>query len=436
VTVRIPELRAIAHRPSLALLAAALVVAGCAALDTQQSQAPSGSAAAISSASAAPTPTSSPTPAPTASPVSVPTSSTATFTLLPAKQPADFVSQISCTGSIGVSDPVAIVQLHAADRTSRGVVLRDYADPATPRTACTFAEGYQIVQLIDARHIVVDGRGTGSRNTYAVVDLPEVRFHWFQLPDPNHTEPHWLATVVGVSPGLDQVLWLAADPAGGETDNVHITTSAGDQVVASLPNPHGGRCGSGDDSKQGAYTHSGAHLFVLDQPYSSLNSLVAVEGQTPLLSVVPPSAGWPQGAHPAMAVWSPTSETLYYRRGTDVWKWTPGSDPERYLPGVSWSYPTITPDGGHLAYTAASPDGTPDTYLIDLAHGGSPQMIGKGARTSPVFLNSTQLWFKPVDTGCISSLHQPLIYNIADGSEAPSIIDRVITVWPATSSNY
>jgi hypothetical protein len=370
--------------------------------------------------------------------VSVPASSTATFTLLPTKQPADFVSQISCTGSIGVSDPVAIVQLHAADPSIRDVVLRDYADPAAPRTACTFAKGAnQIVQLIDARHVVVDGRGSGSPDTYAVVDLPEVRFHWFQLPDPNHTQPHWLATLVGVSPGLDQLLWLAADPAGGETDKVHITTSAGDQVVASLPNPHGGRCGSPEDSKQGAFTHSGAHLFVLDQPFPATTSLLVVAGEMPVLSMVPPGAGWPQGEHPAMAVWSPISETLYYRKGSDVWKWTAGSEPERYMPGVNWYYPTITPDGGHLAYVAAAQDGKPSVYLVDLAHGGSPQPIGDGARTTPVFLNSTQLWFKSIGQGtCGPGSDKPLVYNVGDGSEAPSIIDRVITVWPATSSNY
>jgi len=31
---------------------------------------------------------------------------------------------------------------------------------------------------------------------------------------------------------------------------------------------------------------------------------------------------------------------------------------------------------------------------------------------------------------------QPLIYNITDGSESPSIIDWVRHVWPATSSNF
>jgi hypothetical protein len=54
VTVRIPEPRAIAHRPSLAVLAAALVMSSCAAPGTQVSQ--------ILSASEVPTPSASTTP--------------------------------------------------------------------------------------------------------------------------------------------------------------------------------------------------------------------------------------------------------------------------------------------------------------------------------------------------------------------------------------
>jgi len=69
VTVRIPELRAYAHRLSLAVLAAALVMAGCAAPGAQVSQGlPSGSGGDAPSASAT-----SPTPTPTSSPASQPT---------------------------------------------------------------------------------------------------------------------------------------------------------------------------------------------------------------------------------------------------------------------------------------------------------------------------------------------------------------------------
>jgi hypothetical protein len=356
------------------------------------------------------------------------TSTSASFDLLPVEQPADFTSAITCDGPIGASDPVAVVQLRAATEGGVGdIVLRDYADPAIPRTVCKFAPGIQFVQLIDARHVVIQYDGAAG-SSYAVVDLPEVRFHWFDLSDGYPI----------VSPGLDQILWLETFgdfELGSGGTNVHITTSAGDHIVASLQHPIGGRCGSPEDSKSGGYAHSGDHVFVLDQPTPDFNSLLVIDGETPVLSVAAPTDGWAQSAYPAMPVWSPTSETLYYRQGTDVWRWTAGGSPEIYLPGVSWYYPTITPDGAHLAYAVNRPDGLHDVYLVDLAHDGSPQLIGE-ARNQPVFLNATQLWYRSEGQGiCGPSGDEPLIYNLTDTSEAPSVIEQVLGVWPATSSN-
>ena len=386
------------------------------------------------SATGSASPTSLPaTPAPTPSPISVAMSSSASFSLLPTAQPADFVSHISCNGSIGPSDPVALVELGG---TVGVVALRDYADPGSPRTACTVGDSppqyIGIAQLIDARHVVIRGNGP----VFAVVDLPEVRVHWFALPQ---EEAGSRAEFLAVAPGLDQIAWESSNTVGAEIAErkVHLTTAAGDQVVAALPSITGGRCGSPDDSRQAAYTHSGADLYVLDQVNHSQSVLVVLEGTKQVLSVAPPPGGaWPLGGHPAMAVWSPVSETLFYRQDRDIWKWTPGSDPQRYLPGVAWLYPTITPDGGHLAYAVPAPNHGHDVYLVDLAHDGSPQLIGK-ARNLPVFLNSSQLWFKSEGQGmCGPGGDKPLVYAINDGSESPSIINWVRNVWPATSSNY
>jgi hypothetical protein len=167
-----------------------------------------------------------------------------------------------------------------------------------------------------------------------------------------------------------------------------------------------------------------------------MHSLQVFEGETPVLSLVPPSAGWPEGKHPAMAVWSPTSETLYYRQGGDVWQWTPVGGPTLFLPGVNWSYPTITPDGRQAAYVLLGPEGQNDIYLLDLADGGDPHLIGR-ARDKPVFLNDAQLWFTtPNIHGCATGGEEPLIYNIVDRSESPSIIDWVRGAWPASSAWY
>jgi hypothetical protein len=185
---------------------------------------------------------------------------------------------------------------------------------------------------------------------------------------------------------------------------------------------------------EGAYTHSGSHLYVLDQPLPD-NVLYIFQGHQQMTSLVPPSGGWPKGAQPEMAVWSPTSETLFYRQNGDVWQWTQAGGAQRYLPGVNWYYPTFSPSGSHLAYSVPRADGLHDIFLIDLAHSGSPQLI-KGARNLPYFLNSTQIWYWSEGNGiCGPSADHPLVYDITNGSEASTIIDQLVAVWPATSSN-
>jgi hypothetical protein len=376
---------------------------------------------------------SAPAVSPTSSP---PTSTSASFSLLPpAQPPADFEGQLTCQGSIGPSDPVAVVRLVASDpAVAPPEVLRDYADISQPRTACTF--GYaRSRQLVDAHHLVVGDDGTG---TYAVIDLPELRFHWFHLV-PYSAEA--ASSLLAVSPRLDQVAWLKWRPGQYDTlREIHVTTAAGDTVVASLPDEPTGFCGAPFDyARRGAYSPSGTYLSVLDLPRSLDGdgglqySLRVFEGTRTVLSFVPSSDGWPPGGHPAMAVWSPTSDTLYYRQGTDVWRWNPSSGSSVFLPGVSWSLPTISPDGRHMAYLSEG-----DAYLAELAGATNPQLIGAGATRPPRFLNNDQLWLyaTAADHGCVGSEGSASIYNVTDGSLSPTIIDTVLQAWPATSASW
>jgi len=336
---------------------------------------------------------------------------------------------------------VAIVQLHAAAGTDE-FVMRDYADPRNPRTACEFhyrqaGHGFGVIQLIDAHHVVIQGQDCCQ--VYAVVDLPDVRYHWFTLPQ----QPGSASWFLAVSPRLDEIAWVSQNDSTGGDRRVHLTTKSRDQVVANLPDSIG-RCGAPNISKEAAYTHSGGHLYVLDQPLPD-NTLFVFEGNKQVLSLVPPPAApgaasgvrrWTQGTQPEMAVWSPTSETLFYRQNGDVWRWTQAAGAQRYLTGVNWYYPTFTPSGSHLAYAVPRSDGLHDIYLIDMASGGGPQLI-KGARTFPVFLNATQLSYWSEGQGvCGVGVDRPLIYDITDRSEAASIIDGVIAAWPATSSKF
>ena len=418
--------RATATAAAIAMMVA---VSGCAAgqlASPSEMGTSSPMASPTSSASASPRHTPTPsvtaepaTPAATAEPAGAPI-----LDLLAVDPPPGFGSPITCEGAIGESDPVALVRLRASDDgVPPDPVLRDYADVAAPRTACTFGAGdYWIHSLIDARHVVINGPDL----QYAVVDLPEVRYHWFGLP---RTEQSF-TSLLAVAPSLDAVTWRRAATDDSLARQILLTDASGDHVLVDLPAIETGRCGSPLDSADGAYARIGESFHVLDQPIASMNVFLAGLGTDVELTLYPPDAGWDEASTPLMPVWSPTSETLYYRVGADVLRWSPGSEPEVFLAGTPWSRPTFTPDGSHLAY--ATDEGV---FLVDMTRDPAPRLIRADA-SLPVFLNSTQLWFKASDAGgCVTGEISERIYDLRDGSEAPSIIDDVIAVWPATSSS-
>ena len=409
-----------AYRGLLLAIAAAVALAACGENPPAAGNPPPPVAATSSPALPALTGVPSPGPPPVAS--------RATFSLLAARPPAGFTSAVRCSAAIGASDAMAIVQLRDGS-----LALRDYASADHPFTACTIGttQSSLVAQLVDSRHLVISYPGS-SCTFYAVVDLPAVTYHWFQLPGCGTPSA---ADLLAVSPGLDTVASTANDQAGG-LDELHLTTAAGSQAAATLPDPGSGRCGSPDDSKPAAYTNSGSHLFWLDRANPAYGGLVVLAGGQGVLRISAPAAGW-GAAGPKMAVWAPASETLYYAWAKDVWRWTPQQGAQRFLTGVSWYYPTISADGRYLAYATVDAAGLHTVYLDDLYAGTAPRAIGAGHRDLPVFLNSTQLWYRTEGQGvCGPGGDQPRVYDVTDGSESASLVQMPVAVWPATSSNF
>jgi hypothetical protein len=408
------------------------VLAGCAAVASPSASAVASRAAPSVEPSMEPPPTSTPSPSKTSapSPSPVPTaaviaSTTATFSLMPVDPPPDFESTITCDGDIGPSDPVAIVTLKGSDPdTFARPELRSYADISSPRTVCRFGDGdFFIEDLIDARHVLISASGV-----HAVVDLPEVRYHWFNPP---REEGQVGGNVLAVSPQLDAVVWMRyrADPL---TRDLMITTAAGDAVVAALPGVEGGRCGSDTDSNHADYQHAGSHYYALDQLTLSLNALVVADGAVAKVEFQPPADGARDPATiPTFAIWSPVEEVLYFRLGDDVMRWTPAEGQELFMADTPWFNPSMTADGRYLAYVVDS-----DLYLVDFEGDATPRLIHPGV-LRPVFVNDAQLWFEEAPSnGCITDERQVRVYDVRDGSVAPSIVEWVQEVWPATSANH
>ena len=160
--------------------------------------------------------------------------------VLSASPRAGFAADIECSGSIGQSDPVALVSLKGSDRET---ALRDYADVSRPRTACTFSR-VDVRLLIDPRHVVI--ADDEAPRLFAIVDLPNLRYRWFALPKTKG----WGSELITVGPALDRIVWKAVH-AGGDVDIIKLSTAGRTRDLATLPDTNEGRCGSPTDSTPG-----------------------------------------------------------------------------------------------------------------------------------------------------------------------------------------
>jgi hypothetical protein len=440
-TVPLADIHGVARKVGGLALAALLI--GCStapsASPTQVAAVPSTSPTPVATSSL---PASSPSPAPTPTgpaastpPASADSKYLGAFDVLPASPRAGFEAQIACTGPIGRSDPVAIVNLRPGGDSSVETVLRDYADVKHPRSACTFSN-VAIRQLVDPQHVVIEDTGAvdDDQGLFAVVSLPDVRYRWFKLPDASghHSE------LITVGEALDRIVWKRVQPNESETDVVYLSTAAATTLLAKLPDNNAGRCGQATDSVQGRYAISGSYFYVLNQPILLEESLLVVKGSDTVLSITPPHGGWAQGQMPVFAVWSPVAPTLYWSQGGDVWRWTPDGGKQRFIADVTWFDPTISADGHYLAYAAPRADGKDLTYLVVLDSDAPLRRIGDGPRGSPRFLNETQLWWRVQSSGrgCTGPQPGPRIYNVTSGSEDGTIVDSILATWPATSADY
>ena len=356
----------------------------------------------------------------TSSPASVPWLSTT---------PRGDDPRVTCAGEIGATDPVAVVTLAKKNGDFGETVLRNYADIANPTTVCTGVGWW--TRLLDGRHLwAYAGCLEGGDCAFAIVDLPAGTYHWYRMP----TSGEEGGTVSAIAADLQTMAWQRYDDTGGR--ELHVADATGDHLVFRFPTPDG-RCGSPLDSNTAAFSRSGDYLYALDQSFPERNTLVVVGGHDVLFTVEPPDGGWSGDNYPLMAMWSPVSDTLYYRKGSNVYQWTPDGGRKRVLSGVPWFYPTITPDGQHLVYALQKADGNHDLYLATMPDLGSARRIATN-RNLPVFLNNRQLWYhSEAGGGCTGGeTPRPLVYNIRSGDEAPSVLADVLYVWPGTSSNH
>ena len=396
------------RRMTGALLTGCLIVAGCGGTpSTPPTASPTGAAATASA----------PASSPSASPASSVSASPVAGVLIETAAPAGFESKITCSGSIGASDPVAIVTTQEGSKVE--VIMRDYAEVTNPRTVCTFRESR--VHLLDARHVMLEPCSAIGTCAWAIVDLPDVRYHWYGLPT---TEDAFDGSLL-VAPDLASVAWTEREIVNDDhiDRTLFVRDATGDHLVSDLEPVDLGDCGP-PVITVAAFAPVGRYLSVMDR--YEIGQLYIVGGhdlEQRLDSV-------------DSAVWSPTSSTLYFGKSNDVFQWTPDGGATVLRRDLQWKHPTISPNGRSLAYSTPNGHGGHDIYIADPAHLDQARRIAENA-SRPVFLNNARLWYMTEGTsGCGGEEVPPreMVYNLTTSTAATTVITDVLSVWPATTS--
>jgi hypothetical protein len=237
--------------------------------------------------------------------------------------------------------------------------------------------------------------------------------------------------LVAVAPDLSQVLWLSRTrpPA------LHDSWDGGNIEVQQYP-AAGKPCGDADTaSRPGAFSrnaHFGYSLW--DQGPSVPTFLNVVGNRAPAFALVPPSAGWGAQGGPRMAVWSPTSDQLYYEQQGSVWRWTPGAGVAQLKSGLKWIDPAISPDGRRIAYAVRGLDGLSIVHIMDATNGADQGTVSSEGRKRPFFLTNDLIWLKGDERGCTVNNRSTFVYDLRDQTETQSSLVQVWSTWPSTSA--
>ena len=355
----------------------------------------------------------SPSPSASSSPSPLFTLTPGQFGHLPAASPATLKAPlpISCAGNVGDTDPLAVVTI----RGRPGEFLRDYADPTNPHNFCSFGAGVLVAEILDPHHVLIQSPAP------AVVELPSGQVFEMGIS----------GKLVAVGPDLSQVLWVSRT----NPPTLHDSWDAGDVTIQQYP-PFGKPCGDADTtSSSGAFSRDGRYGYALwDQGPTTPTYLNVVGNRAQAFALPPPAAGWgPQGG-PRMAVWSPTSNRLYYEQQGNLWTWTPTRGVSQLKSGLKWIDPAISPDGKRIAYAVRGADGLSIVHVMDAATGTDQGTVSSEGRKRPFFLTNDLIWLKGDERGCTVNLRTVFVYDLRDQTETQSSLDQVWATWPSTSA--
>ena len=306
-------------------------------------------------------------------------------------------------------------------------ILADVTDAAHPNTICSFTGAWQpqlVTQTMVSWYASQGPPGAPSTSALVTLDV----FSGISALVATWTGSGYMDGLYAWSPDQSLLAYVTSDASAV---NLHLLSGGGDRVVASLgPVPGRGVSLTEDDAYLGFSADGG--WFALEQTFTSTGDHLHVRRAY--------DGGLAYSrATATMATWANIGSKLYFRQplGTAITLWdsTSGDTPAP-VQSLAWIKPRADAGDDYLAFTVRDSTGTPHAWLY--GHGGRAGGMLAGVRASPVFLNTTTLFYVE-EASCAPNCGpgpatQPdgrtFTYDIGHGVEAPSSIVLVLGSWP------
>ena len=328
----------------------------------------------------------------------------------------------SCAGTPAPQE--AVLKLQGAANP----VLADVSNAKSPRTLCGISGGSFQPQLVTQTMIswyATQGNPTtAGTSVIAALDM----FNGVSTVVATWSGGSFMDGLHAWSPDRGFLAYIASNSASVD---LHLLSGGGDRVVAMLGIVPGRGSDPNQDDSYLAFSPDGAY-FALVQTFTSSGDQLQVRRTIDGSLAFSLSKG-------TMATWGSTGSRLYYRMPNSslvqVWDSKVGVS-QALGRQLSWIRPRADAGDDNIAFTVRDGAGTPHTWLY--GHGGRSGGQLPNVRSSPVWLNSTELFYVEeavCSTNCgIGPAWQPdlktFTFDDAQQAETASRISQVYGAWP------
>jgi hypothetical protein len=298
--------------------------------------------------------------------------------------------------------------------------LVDLSDLTRPRTLCTLTNAYSLVRFYSATEI--------SYVPYSGLTTPTGTPSRLVRTDVTHQSTQTYATAA--SGTIEAWDWspdgkTLAYFAGGQ-----LWLKTGNQSAAPIASfqGQGGRGGGWDDEIAIRFSPSGTY-FVLVHTVTIPNTFQIRRATDGAVVWSSPSTDVRAPGFATMAVWSRGVDRLWFRDGSGVRRWDPSGTVTTMVPGLKWYEPSISPDGGTIAYVVVDAQVNPRVELLDLPS-LKVQALPSPLRWGPMFVSTGLLLYVRAQGGGVPG-QGVLAYNLTTRLETALPYAELLDVWPS-----